>query len=190
MGIILSAIGYDDSIVYSSKAKNAYFLKEDTERILDYAKEMTKGIIRVDFKNLESKENLTHGERLYLQHGFTGIRGEAEKGYPILRDFALPKLRALHDELTLEDQMLEILITIMSESEDSNIIARGGIEALYYVQKLSKEFLKDGGMRNPEARRKLNEMNMDFKRRNLSPGGSADLLSLAIFFGKLEGLIK
>lgn len=189
MGILLAAIGYDNRDQKLLQSNGNLHTKEDINRILDYAKEMTKGIVNNDFKNLEKKKNLTYGERLYLEHGFTGIRGEAEKGYPVLRDYALPKLRIIHNALTLEDQLLEILITIMSESEDSNIVARGGIDALHYVQRTSKEFLNDGGMRDSEARKKLQEMNIEFKKQNISPGGSADLLSLTIFLGKLEGLI-
>ncbi len=189
MGILLAAIGYDEKKGNLLSSNKHFYTIEDTDRILLHTKEMTKGIVSQDFKNLEEKETLTHGERLYLKYGFKGIRGEAENGYPMLRDLALPKLRAIHNELSLEDQLLEVLLTIMSKSEDSNIVARGGIDALHYVQSSSQLFLSKGGMKNPEAHRKLMEMNEEFKKRNISPGGSADLLSLAIFLGKLEGLI-
>ena len=34
--------------------------------------------------DLDKKKELTNGERMYLQYGITGIRGEAEKGYPVV----------------------------------------------------------------------------------------------------------
>lgn len=189
MGILLAAIGYYLSVIKDIKSEGDFFTSYDTTQVFEIIKEMTKGIVSNDFKNLGEKKNLTNGEKLYLKYGFTGIRGEAEKGYPILRDFALPWLRQANKNLALEDLLLELLIIIMSISEDSNIVARGGIDALDYVQKTSKEFLQSGGMENSEAKITLEKMNDEFKIRNISPGGSADLLSLAIFIGKLEGLI-
>ena len=166
------------------------FTAEDTEEIFQIIKSMTEGIISSDFRNLHEKSSLTHGERLYMDYGFTGIRGEAEKGYPILRDKVLPLLRgSISHQESYEKRLLEILMILMSEVEDSNIVSRGGIESLHYVRNRAMEFIDAGGMNNPHALEELNRMNQDFVERNLSPGGSADLLSLAIFIGKMENLL-
>ena len=44
---------------------------------------MTQDLL-ADFENLATNEleKLTWGERLFVQHGLTGIRGEAQQGYP------------------------------------------------------------------------------------------------------------
>ena len=45
---------------------------------------MTQDLL-ADFENLATNEleKLTWGERLFVQHGLTGIRGEAQQGYPL-----------------------------------------------------------------------------------------------------------
>ena len=190
MGLLLSAVGNYIKTTDHMGQKLPEFRKEDTDAVLQIIKSMTEGIITEDFKDLKNKSVLTHGERLYMDYGFTGIRGEAEKGYPILRDKVLPILRDSRSlQGSYEKRLLEILMILMSEVEDSNIVSRGGIETLHYVRNIAKDFIGAGGMNNPQAMEELKKMNQDFVERNLSPGGSADLLSLAIFLGKMEQLL-
>jgi len=188
MGIVLSAVGY--YLKDKSEEEIEHFNSTDTDAVFELIKEMTEGLVSKDFKNLPQKIKYTNGEILFLKHGFTGIRGEAEEGYPVVRLEALPKLRALKNEpYSFEEKLLEILLLLMSITEDSNVVSRGGVESLSYVKSEAKSFLEKGGIKNPDSREILNEMNEDFIVRNISPGGSADLLSIAIFFGKLEKII-
>lgn len=187
LGIVLAAVGYYEK---DRAAKGTYTTK-DTGSIFDIVRAMTQGLVLKDFGNLTKHSPRTHGEQLYVEHGFTGIRGEAEAGYPVLEDKALPLLRQMKNtNLTLEERLLETLVLLMAYAEDTNVVTRGGIDALYHVQKTAKDFLAKGGVRQTHYREILERMNLDFKEKNLSPGGAADLLSLAIFFGKLEGLLK
>lgn len=186
MGIILAALGR----YARTREGEGLYTPEETEAVLQLVTQMTQGLVSKDFQSLAHRSPATHGERLYVEHGFTGIRGEAEAGYPVLREKALPALRSLAKEtLTLEDKLLEVLLLLMAHAEDSNVVTRGGIHALHEVQAAAKKFLADGGVRHPGYKDTLNTMNDTFRQKNLSPGGAADLLSLAIFFGKLEGLI-
>lgn len=187
LGIILAAVGKFES----SRNAEGRYTASDTEKVLQLVKAMTRGLVLTDFGNLARRSPRTHGERLYVEHGFTGIRGEAEAGYPILKEKALPLLRQMkHEDLTLEQKLLETLVLFMAHAEDTNVVTRGGIDALTYVQDRAKAFLNHGGVRQSHYIELLNQMNRDFKEKNLSPGGAADLLSLAIFFGKLEELLK
>lgn len=187
MGIVLAAIGHYEK----DRTLQGEYTTRDTDEIFDLVRVMTQGLVMKDFMDLMDRSPRTHGERLYIQHGFTGIRGEAEAGYPILKEKALPLLREMKDtNLTLEEKLLETLVLLMAYAEDTNVVTRGGIDALYHVQETAKAFLTSGGVRQAHYREILEEMNLDFKEKNLSPGGAADLLSLAIFFGKLEGLLK
>jgi len=189
MGLLLAALGNYMKLSGYEEEKLPEFTAEDTEEIFQIIRSMTEGIISSDFRNLHEKSVLTHGERLYRDYGFTGIRGEAEKGYPVLREKVLPALRnAKNSKQSYEYILLEALMILMSEVEDSNIVSRGGMESLKYVRRSAKEFIGAGGMNNPHAMEELKRMNQDFVERNLSPGGSADLLSLAIFLGKMENL--
>ncbi|MFH5836517.1 triphosphoribosyl-dephospho-CoA synthase CitG [Proteiniclasticum sp. C24MP] len=190
MGLLLAALGNYMSVSEYEGDALRVFTAKDTEKVFQIIKSMTEGIIRSDFRNLHEKSILTHGERLYRDYGFTGIRGEAEKGYPVLREQVLPVLRERRNSKeSYDSRLLDMLMILMSEVEDSNIVSRGGMESLQYVRRSADRFMKEGGMRNPTALEKLHEMNQDFVSRNLSPGGSADLLSLAVFLGKMENIL-
>ena len=68
----------------------------------------------------------------------------------------------------------------MAINQDSNLVSRGGIDGLRYVQGYAKGLLANGW-----DRRALLEMDNALIRRNLSPGGSADLLSVGWMLAKL-----
>ena len=59
----------------------------------------------------------------------------------------------------------------MANVRDANIIRRGGMEAQQWVMEQAKD----------AAVSDLRGMNEAFIRRNLSPGGSADLLAVTYF---------
>lgn len=189
MGLLIAALGRKLSEEQYFEVKIPDFTPHDTERVFRIIMEITEGLVSKDFRDLETKENLTHGEKLYLKYGFTGIRGEAEKGYPVLRDEVMPYLRSRNKQMTYEETLLETLFLLMKHVEDSNIVTRGGMESLSYVRSSAERFLHDGGMWQQDAFKKLQVLNEEFIRRNLSPGGAADLLSLAIFLGKVEQLL-
>ncbi|MDF2616559.1 MAG: triphosphoribosyl-dephospho-CoA synthase CitG [Sedimentibacter sp.] len=185
MGIVLAAAGYylrdkdiDEDIILSSL---------DTSEILNTVIIMTEGLVKRDFENIMKKEKLTHGERLYLEKGLSGIRGEAESGFPTVEKISLPCLRDLkHKDMSMEQKLLYVLFHIMSVSDDSNIVNRGGLEALEFVKAASQEFVESGIIHEDGYSEKIIEMNKLFVGKNISPGGSADLLSITIFFGLLE----
>ena len=72
---------------------------------------------------------LTNGERLYVEHGVTGVRGEAERGFPSVINAGLPALRrALESGASFNDAGLAALLSIMLVCEDSNVMHRAGYE--------------------------------------------------------------
>ncbi|MGC0023673.1 triphosphoribosyl-dephospho-CoA synthase, partial [Enterobacter asburiae] len=106
----------------------------------------------------------TAGERQFQQYGLTGARGEAESGFATARKaLAQWNGQSLHG----------LLLRLMAVNQDSNLVSRGGIEGLRYVQGYAQELLASGWDR--EA---LLKMDNALIVRNLSPGGSADLLSV------------
>lgn len=106
----------------------------------------------------------TAGERQFKQYGLTGARGEAESGFATVRK-ALDSWngQSLHG----------LLLRLMAVNQDSNLVSRGGMKGLRYVQGYARELLASGWDR--EA---LFKMDKALIERNLSPGGSADLLSV------------
>lgn len=122
-------------------------------------------------KQLENaRSHHTGGERQYRDYGLTGARGEAASGFDTVRTVALPVLKqALAQGKSLNDAGLEALLALMAQVNDSNIIRRAGMEAQAWVM---EEARQSGDLR---------EMNRQFVRRRISPGGSADLLAAAYF---------
>ena len=71
----------------------------------------------------------TVGTRLYRDHGITGARGQAAAGYPAVLRFGLPKLEAgLSAGLSTNDAACAALLSLISETTDTNMIHRGGLE--------------------------------------------------------------
>ena len=133
----------------------------------------------------------THGQQVLVETGAKGIRGEAESGFSTVFDMGLPVLReAMASGLTLERSMVKTLLALMSRTEDSNLVYRGGMEGLAFVQNHAAAILSHADLND--------ERDMDFVRafdeicieKNLSPGGSADLLALTamlyLFFEENE----
>ncbi len=169
----------------SSGQRPLPFSEEDIQGILAYAKAMSHGLVTNDFADLAAKSSLTYGEKLYLSYGITGIRGEAEAGYPALGQLIMPFFRANKDR-PMELVLLEALLLLMSQVEDGNIIHRGGIDAWRTIKTETKQLLQDSHEGN--LKELMYSYDLVLIERHLSPGGAADLLSLGIFFAKMENL--
>ena len=128
------------------------------------------------------------GVRAFRAYGFAGARGEAAHGYPLVRLVALPAYeRALAEDAGRDEALLIALVHLLERASDTNLLSRGGMEAVLYVRACATEFLRaDSGF---DVKARLSELNRDFVARNLSPGGSADLLSLTWFFHRLPGAL-
>lgn len=188
LGIVLAAAGR--YLKESKKTAAGNFTERDTAGIAEIVRGMTAGLVERDFKGLNKKETLTNGERLYLETGFSGIRGEVEKGFPTVVEMALPRLRFVSGlNMSTESKLLDVLFHIMKVSEDSNVVGRGGFKALDFVRGQAGEFIEGGGTFNEDYKEKIEQMNKVFIEKNISPGGSADLLSVTLFFAFLESVI-
>lgn len=147
---------------------------------------IVRGITERDFASLKGTgegRRLTAGERFYLGEGVTGIRGEAEQGFPSVTETGLPALRSsLAKGLSLNDAMVDGLLALMTTVEDTNILSRGGREGERTVREEAAKAVKLGGMSSREGKETVQEMNGLFTGFNLSPGGSADLLAVTVFF--------
>lgn len=162
-----------------------------TRSICDTVKRITRDLVIKDFQNLDNKKDLTQGEKFFKEYGIKGIRGEVELGFPTVINKGMPVLRELHEmSYTKNEMFLQVLLNIMTEVEDTNIISRGGIESLEFVQMKSREFIVKGGINNPGYKDELILMNNEFVDKNISPGGAADLLAVTILLGLLEGIIE
>ncbi|MBB6480204.1 triphosphoribosyl-dephospho-CoA synthase CitG [Spirochaeta isovalerica] len=173
-------------------ASAGYLLKNETpgknitgDDLCGIASQMCRGIVERELAVSNRKQ--THGEKLFQDSGTTGIRGEAEAGFPSVTGSALPALRRSAGEWN--NRLVDILLLLMTEVEDSNVLHRGGTESLKRVKEQAGEALEAGGSGNLKGREILHRMDRDFAERNISPGGCADLLAVTIFLYKLENII-
>ena len=154
------------------------------EGVMTLAGEMCAGIWERDFADVSRKTPamLTKGERVYLTHGITGIRGEAEAGYPSVRIAGLPALREyISRGMSLNDAMSFTLIHIMAHAHDTNIISRHDVATAHEVMTLARGMIESGfGL--DEIRR----LDGEFIGRWISPGGSGDLLAVTYFMYSLQ----
>ncbi|API90211.1 triphosphoribosyl-dephospho-CoA synthase CitG [Marinilactibacillus sp. 15R] len=191
MGIVISAVAFSLKNYQKTTVKELPVLKPtEVEIVFSTIQKMTEGLVSKDFSALETKEILTNGEKLYIEFGFLGIRGEAEAGFPTVKN-VLPKLRKgsfRKPAHSTKDIYLDILFILMSDVQDSTVVSRGGIEALEYVKQTARIFLENGGMQQHNAIEKIININERFRERWISPGGSADLLAITILFIKLENI--
>ncbi|MER3382274.1 triphosphoribosyl-dephospho-CoA synthase CitG [Pectobacterium aroidearum] len=116
----------------------------------------------------------TAGEHLYQRHGLTGARGEAASGFNTVCQYALPALQqAIAAGADNETALLRTLLVLMAHNPDTNVVSRGGMDGLTFVQAYAQKLLV-----GPLDRQALIKMDDALIARNLSPGGSADLLAL------------
>lgn len=124
----------------------------------------------------ERSSDMTHGEKQYRQYGLSGARGEAAAGFPSVKAALAVLEAALAQGASCADAGKEALLHLMACVADSNVIHRGGMEGQAWVQEQAGLLLQNGW-----TDEELLVLDAEMIRRNLSPGGSADLLAAAWF---------
>ena len=160
------------------------------EGVAALASRIVEGVVRRELESLRDAppdRPLTAGERLYLRHGVTGIRGEAERGFPTVVNRALPFLRnAAREGRSPGDAGADTLLVIMQHSDDTNVLHRSGTDGLRLMRGAAADILAAGGTCSEQGRGLTTAAMRLFVERNISPGGSADLLAVAFFLNFLS----
>lgn len=125
----------------------------------------------------------THGSKAKANNKLKGALDNAREGYPQLFKAWLPFYL---DRLAEGDgyALHKTLLRIMCDLDDTNIVYRTSMETMQKVQAEARRMLE----RIPETTHfeaALQAMNTDYIRRNISPGGSADMLSLVVFLSNV-----
>ncbi|OSI61113.1 MULTISPECIES: triphosphoribosyl-dephospho-CoA synthase MdcB [Bradyrhizobium] len=130
----------------------------------------------------------SHGAVAARRYGAGGARAEAADGFPSVYDIALPALRAARTRAPDDEEAVRIqtCMTLIANVADTNLLHRGGPEGLRFAQASASAFLAAGGVGFAEWRARAVDIHHAFVARNLSPGGSADLLAMALFVERLE----
>lgn len=133
-----------------------------------------------------NRQRLTAGERIYHAYGFTGARGEAESGFLTVLELSLPTYLTYRQAgWDNESSLLQTLLLLMSCNSDTNLVSRGGLEGLEYVKNAARDILLLGGCKHHQSIQWMTELDEDLIDKNLSPGGSADLLAVTWFLAHL-----
>jgi len=123
----------------------------------------------------------TAGQKLYLQKGLRGIRGEVAEGLPSVASIALPALEeGISKGLSFNDAAACALIQLIARVEDSNLYHRGGEAGAAFAKESAKALGAFPTVAQIEA------LDDAFIARNLSPGGCADLLAATCFLLKIK----
>jgi triphosphoribosyl-dephospho-CoA synthase len=158
-----------------------------SETLCALAAEMCRGLCNRELGGLAEQETRTKGERMYLQYGCRGVRGEVESGYETIRKVSLPVYRKLRTRgLAINDALIQTLLHLIAKTQDTNIVSRHDPETAAYARQYAQQVLAQGGMLTPEGRVAVDAMDEEFIRRWISPGGCADLLAVTHFLYTIE----
>ena len=116
----------------------------------------------------------THGNNAVNAHRVTGALDLAKAGYVQLFNNWLPAYRSYLTE-DADTACHKLLLLIMSQLDDTNVIHRVGYDQAQQVKCEAQASL------NNYSEQAMELMNRDFIARNISPGGSADMVALTLF---------
>jgi triphosphoribosyl-dephospho-CoA synthase len=120
----------------------------------------------------------SHGQQVWQRFAVGGAREQAAAGFPAVYRIGLPVLRRLTAAGMEEERaLIGTLMALMAELPDTNLLWRGGEAGLRDVQHAARRFNLDGGVEHADWRTRLQSMHAWMVARNLSPGGSADLVA-------------
>lgn len=170
--------------------------KQEFYEIEQIIRDMTQGIVaRELYPLLKNKKyvidgrklgrRLSYGEKLFLEYNMEGIRGEVEQGLPLIFHFALNFYKENKD-LDKNDRSVHMLIGLLQYCEDTNIVHRHSVAVLKEVNKRATQIMNVGGIRTKEGRKAIERLDQEFIDKNISPGGTADLLAITVFLSLVE----
>ncbi len=132
-------------------------------------------------------DSMTHGSVVRARYGISGAYAEARAGFPHVIDIGLPVLReARMNGKSERDSRLSALLYIMSTLNDTCVLYRSGLDGAGIVKDGAEAVLAAGGPGTVNGDRQLSQLDQDLVARNISPGGSADLLAATLFLDALE----
>jgi triphosphoribosyl-dephospho-CoA synthase len=167
LGLLVTATAQSDSLRPRAIAKDAALLAQ--------------------FPDSARPQLVSHGDLVRSRYGVPGARGEAYAGFPHVVRVGLPVLRAAREHGSSEtNSRLSSLLAIMSSLEDTCVLYRGGDEGLQTVKQGAREVLASGGPGCNAGDDALRRLDRKLFARNISPGGSADLLAATLFLDAIE----
>ena len=173
LGILSSALGY---LLQTKQPITALLIQSIVKAMcVGLSTELSQGI------------GTSNGREVFIQYGISGIRGEAELGFPTVIKGLMTYQSLIKVGSEPSFAMHHALLTCMTFNNDSCLIKRGGLDGLAFVQKKSAR-LQSIDLSPTELITQLVIFDQECIVRNLSPGGSADCLSAILLLSQLEQL--
>lgn len=141
----------------------------------DVSKENLQICISMLASRWEQPED-THGNQVLKKHKIKGALYNAIDGYKDLFQIWLPYYIKHKDE---EHCLHKLLLLIMSSLDDTNIYYRKNAQTVEIVKKQARELFENFSIE------KLQQLNTEYIKENISSGGAADMLSLTLFIYSL-----
>jgi triphosphoribosyl-dephospho-CoA synthase len=130
---------------------------------------------------------ISHGQKAAQAHGLRSALDEAALGFPTVFEVALPALQAaLAAGLGERAARVQALFATMAVLDDTNLVHRGGIAGLRWMQAQARGFVAAGGVQQPDWLAQARALHLAAVQRRLSPGGSADVLASACWLSAIE----
>ncbi len=152
----------------------------DAGVLLQQCAAMTRGLCSRELGKLPQQ---TKGQDLYRRYALQGIRGQAEAGFPAVQKGLTIFKEGLARGLPLNSAGCAALLHILVSTEDTCLFSRSGPKGYRSTIAQISQLLEEASYPTREA---LEALDADFIARNLSPGGSADLLAMTYFLHLLD----
>lgn len=143
------------------------------DTLLSQCAQMTRGICA-----RELGAGSTNGQALYQKYGTRGIRGQAEDGFPAVTTGLKILEKGLTQGYSLNESGCAALLHMLLCAGDSNLLHRSDPDTCEKVLSGLSALLAQTPYPNQAQ---LEELDTAFIQKNLSPGGSADLLAMVYF---------
>ena len=131
----------------------------------------------------------SHGQQVASRYAVAGARGEAVHGFPAVFDVGLPQLRSALDQGAGADEALvHVFFSLLANVADTNVLFRAGANGLHFLQREAHAFLASGSVFADGWFAHAEALHRHCIRKNLSPGGCADLLAATWFVHQLQRL--
>lgn len=153
----------------------------EQHRLCDQVARFCRGMVMQELSSAGG-ERLSKGEAHFLRYGLSGARGEAESGFLTVRTQAMPVFTRMMEETGDSNlALLQTLLHLMAWNDDTNLVSRGGLAGLNFVQQEAQRLLWQGGVLVDGGLEALRQFDDELIARHLSPGSSADLLAVTWF---------
>ena len=148
------------------------------------------GLGKADAQDVAGEPTVSLLDAMRLAADRDGIAREYATGFEVTFGTAAPTLdKARAAGLTWDEAIVETFLTLLAAGLDTHIARRSGNDAAAAVTERARAALAAGGVRSPEGRLAIDDMDRALRdaRNSGNPGTTADLTAAAIFVVLIGG---